>query len=85
MKIVKMDIQLKTFIAYLLSLLPVVIICTLLTGCGGSSEETSQTKTPVVEYIGANGDSSAVNIDNYRNADWLFQNYLGEYGLPEEL
>lgn len=85
MKIVKMDIQLKTFIAYLLSLLPVVMICALLTGCGGSSEETSQTKTPVVEYIGANGDSSAVNIDNYRNADWLFQNYLGEYGLPEEL
>ncbi len=38
---------------------------------------------PVVEY---GGDTEGNNdISRYTNADWLYQNYFGEYGLPTEL
>ena len=50
-----------------------------LTGCG----DTNAPNTPTVEQ---GGDIEGNNdLSNYTNADWLFQNFLGEYGLPEEL
>lgn len=39
--------------------------------------------TPVVEYSGVKGMDA--EVAKYTNADWLYQNYFGEYGLPAEL
>ena len=51
-------------------------------GCGGGGSSTAE-NNPNVEYGGdIDGDN---DIAKYMNADWLFQNYFGEYGLPEEL
>lgn len=55
-----------------------LLVCAYLSGCGdGSSSPTSK-----VEY----SDKVAVGtIENYTNADWLYQNYFGDYGLSENV
>jgi hypothetical protein len=54
----------------------------LLTGCGGGSD-SGNNASPTVEYGGdVSGDNS---LAKYTSADWLYQNYFGEYGLPDEL
>ena len=54
----------------------------LLVGCGGDGD-SSNNANPSVEYGGdVSGDNS---LAKYTNADWLYQNYFGEYGLPDEL
>ena len=52
-------------------------------GLGGCGNTAQKNNTPTVER---GGDTEGNNdLSRYTNADWLFQNYLGEYGLPEEL
>lgn len=52
----------------------------LVVGCGGGSDNTQ--KPLKIEY----SDSVAAGtVENYTNANWLFDNYLGEYGIPLEL
>ncbi len=52
-----------------------------MSGCGNSS--TQNENNPLVEY---GGDTEGNNdLSRYTNADWLYQNYFGEYGLPDEL
>lgn len=65
----------------LLSVSLTVVISASFYGCGGGG--TSSLPTPFVEY----GDDIEANreLKNYTNADWLFQNYFGGYGLPEEI
>lgn len=54
----------------------------LLTGCTEDSG-LSNNPDPTVEYKeNVAGDN---NLAKYTSADWLYQNYFGEYGLPDEL
>jgi hypothetical protein len=49
-----------------------------LTGC--NSDENN---TPIIEY--GNIEDANKEMKNYTNADWLYDNYFGEYGLPNEI
>lgn len=56
-----------------------LLICTYLSGCGGGG---SSSPTSKIEY----SDKVAVGtVENYTNADWLYQNYFGDYGLSENV
>jgi hypothetical protein len=51
-----------------------------LTACGGNNQNEAPARV--------NYSTSAPNaqvIQNYTDADWLYQNYLGSYGLPSEV
>ncbi|MCB4747938.1 MAG: hypothetical protein LGB54_05000 [Sulfurovum sp.] len=59
----------------------VMMIALGFSGCGDSN--TQNENNPSVEY---GGDTEGDNdISKYTNADWLYQNYFGEYGFPNEL
>ena len=65
-----------------ISLARLFFVTIFLYGCGGSGD--SQTNnSPSVQY----GSDSSGNNDliRYTDADWLYQYYFGEYGLPNEL
>lgn len=51
-----------------------------ITSCGGGGG--TSTSKPKVTY---SDNVAAGTVANYTNADWLFQNYLGDYGVPEQL
>ncbi|MCB4759608.1 MAG: hypothetical protein LGB58_02685, partial [Sulfurovum sp.] len=56
----------------------VMMIALGFSGCGDSN--TQNENNPSVEY---GGDTEGDNdISKYTNADWLYQNYFGEYGFP---
>jgi hypothetical protein len=48
----------------------------LLSACGGNSPGSK------VEY---SDKVAAGTVADYTNANWLYQNYFGDYGLPEEV
>lgn len=50
----------------------------LLTACGGGSGSAASK----VEY---SDKVAAGTVADYSNADWLYQNYFGDYGLPKEV
>jgi len=54
----------------------------LLTGCTEDSR-LSNNPDPTVEY--KENVAGENNLAQYGNADWLYQNYFGEYGLPDVL
>jgi hypothetical protein len=49
--------------------------------CGGTYPAASTSKKEVTIVSSAN--AGEYKIENFTNADWLFNTYLGEYGLPE--
>jgi hypothetical protein len=54
------------------------------TGCGSDSTGSPKAEgVPRVEYT--QNVSAPADLEKYTNADWLYQNYFGEYGLPDEL
>ena len=58
-----------------------VIVCVVLsaffmTGCGEGDQAASSSQ-PQVEY--ASPETASVEIQNYMNADWLYDEYFGEY------
>ena len=58
-----------------------VAIALNFSGCGDNN--TQNENSPAVTY---GGDTEGNNdLSRYTNADWLYQNYFGEYGLPNEL
>lgn len=59
----------------------ILAVSIIASGCRDDSERSSA--TPAVEYSNAAGIDA--KVANYTNADWLYQNYFGEYGLPVEL
>lgn len=61
-----------------------IILMALLSvsACGGGGNNAAQ--APTVEYAKTVGVGDGTLAD-YMNADWLYQNYLGEYGLPAEI
>ncbi len=50
--------------------------------CGGGGNGAAQ--APTIEYAQSVSVADGTLAD-YMNADWLYQNYLGEYGLPAEV
>jgi len=63
---------------FYLNVLTSLLIVGVFTGCG-----VQEGNDPLIEY---GGDTEGNNdITRYQNADWLYQNYFGEYGLPNEL
>ena len=55
-----------------------LIVTTLaVASCGGGGQ--SQTKIEYSDKVAAG------TIANYTDANWLFQNYLGDYGVPEQV
>lgn len=61
-------------------LLGCVLASVLLVSCGGGSEEVQKTaKVQYSDFVAAG------TVKNYTNADWIFDNYLGDYGVPQEL
>jgi|CXWL01.1.fsa_nt_gi hypothetical protein len=60
-----------------------VFICSVaVAACGGGG--TTQAHAPTIEYAKTVSVADGTMAD-YMNADWLYQNYLGEYGLPAEV
>ena len=55
-----------------------IVICFIacISACGGGSRASK------VEY---SDEVAGGTVANYINADWLYQNYFGDYGLPSEL
>lgn len=57
-------------------------------GCGSSSPSTTpntlQTSDRVIQNENDSAYTSDYKVENFTNADWLYQNYFGEYGLPNE-
>ena len=53
----------------------------LMTGCSGSNRAGDINVPPKVTYSESAGMGT---VENYTNAEWLYKNYLQEYGLPEE-
>lgn len=61
-----------------LSAITILISSTfLLSSCGGGGATASK-----VEY---SDKIAAGTVADYTNADWIYQNYFGDYGLPEEV
>lgn len=57
-----------------------ILISIAVTSCGGESDSNgNQPKVTYSDRVAAGA------IENYMNADWLFQNYLGDYGVPEQV
>lgn len=54
-----------------------VIASVYLVACGGGSEAISK-----VSY---SDKVASGTVEDYTNADWLFQNYFGDYGLPDQV
>lgn len=59
------------------------IVCLSIAGCSEQSMNSDENKLPNVEYGGEIDNDT--DIKKYTNADWLYNNYFGEYGLPDEL
>jgi len=60
-------------------ILAFVVIVIAMSGC--QSNNMDKDPSPSVNYGGdVNGNN---DVEKYKNADWLYQNYFGEYGLPE--
>lgn len=54
----------------------------LFSGCGGSGDGAPANQPARVTYSEKVADGT---VANYTDAHWLFQNYLGDYGVPEQL
>jgi uncharacterized protein YycO len=63
------------------SLNSIILILLVLTGCRENTP-TSSNKEPTVEY--ASNSAASKEIQNFTNADWLYEEYFGEYGFPIE-
>ena len=60
-----------------------VFIIFALNGCGGGSVDGQQDSTLArIKYTENIADGT---IANYTDANWLFTNYLGDYGIPQEV
>lgn len=70
------DLRLKTW--SLLLLLPII------GSCGGGSSSARVSPAPTIEYA-KTVSAGAGTMADYMDADWIYQNYLGEYGLPAEV
>ncbi len=51
-----------------------------LAACSGSSSDASAPSLNKITYDSVTGQGT---LKDYMNADWLFQNYFGQYGIPE--
>ncbi len=59
----------------------VVLSAFFMAGCSEGDHAASPDQ-PQVEY--ASPETASVEIQNFMNADWLYDEYFGEYGFPEE-
>lgn len=53
----------------------------LMAGCDGGPSSAGS-RSSKIEY---SDKVAAGTVADYTNADWLYQNYFGDYGLPEEV
>ncbi len=60
----------------------ILLVLTSVSACGAGGKEEAQ--APKIEYAQSVSVADGTLAD-YMNADWLYQNYLGEYGLPAEV
>lgn len=62
-----------------------LIVVLLLVSCGqessnnASNNHSRTSQSPSIEYTASNYD-----IKQYSDADWLYENFFGEYGLPKQ-
>jgi Permuted papain-like amidase enzyme, YaeF/YiiX, C92 family len=56
-----------------------LITCGIIAACGGGGAGVEQVKVTYSDKVALG------TIANYTDANWLYQNYLGDYGLPTEL
>ncbi|MCX6073696.1 MAG: hypothetical protein NTY39_05175 [Campylobacterales bacterium] len=59
----------------------IILVLLVLTGCKENAT-TSSNGDPTVEYV--SNSAASKEIQNFTNADWLYEEYFGEYGFPIE-